>query len=336
MIPDNTERIASPRVGVGLLALLLGPFAASALGGAGDPPDTSRPIPRIEDYAPPEEFLLAGGVKTHFVCRGTTGRPIVFVHGFGSCTYTWRNNLSPMAARGFRAIAVDVKGFGLTEKPRDGKYHVVAYTEHLLAFLDAMKLDRPLLVGNSMGGAIIARIALLHPGRVSGVVLVDSAPLDFGLRRLDDEPRSAPSGFAMNARLKAALMRSLVSREAVAAGLRGAYFDRKFVTPEAVEVYYRPLLMDGAPEALVAMADPPMEPTPLPPLSGLKVPTLIVWGRHDRVLPVAAARSFVRQIPGARTVILEKSGHMPHEEEADAFNALLAEFAASPPPTPAR
>ena len=317
----------TPRAGMLAIAMAI-------VAGLARADDTAKPTsyPKIEDYAPPREFVDAGGIKTHFIAEGTAGRPIVFVHGFGSCTYTWRLNLKPLAAKGFRAIAVDIKGFGLTAKPKDGQYHLVAYADHLLAFLDAMKLDRPILVGNSMGGAIIARLALLHPERVAGIVLVDTASLDFALRRTP--PAVAAPRSPLAERLKSGVVRSLVTREAVAAGLRGAYHDPKFVTDEAVEVYYRPLLIDGAPEALVAMGDPPVEPLgTLPALKSLKVPAMIVWGRHDRVIPVAMADNYAREIPGARVFVLEKSGHMPHEEEPDAFNAMVAEFASKTPPT---
>ena len=104
---------------------------------------------------------------------------MVLIHGFGSNTYTWRRNVDELGRR-FRVFAIDLKGFGLTEKPKDGQYHLSAYTEHLLAFLDELKLEKPVLVGNSMGGAVALRLALLYPDRVGGIVLVDAAPPDMG------------------------------------------------------------------------------------------------------------------------------------------------------------
>ena len=120
--------------------------------------------------------MTVGAIKTHFVRKGDAGRPVVLVHGFGSSTYTWRKTVDALAPR-HRVYALDLKGFGLTAKPKDGQYHMDAYTRHLLGFLDAMKLDRPVLVGHSLGGAVVTRLALFHPDRVGGLVLEDPVPV---------------------------------------------------------------------------------------------------------------------------------------------------------------
>jgi pimeloyl-ACP methyl ester carboxylesterase len=341
MSRNTSERGDRRGASVGFLAFCAAIVAGSALVAAGDEP--AARLARVDDFAPANEFVETGGFRTHYVVKGESGgRPIVFLHGFGSCTYTWRLNLPALAAKGFRVYAIDIKGFGLTEKPRDGAYHLAAFTRQLLHFLDAMKLDRPILVGNSMGGAIITRLALRYPERVGGIVLVDSARPSFDLRdapgRLlrDRAARPAPIS-PISQRLGIALARTLVTKKTIEMGLRGAYHDPKFVTNEAVEIYYRPFTIDGAAEALVAMTTSShvdLKDDIPRPIRTLKVPALIVWGRFDPVIPVAMADWFSRELPRAKTIILEKSGHMPHEEEADAFNALLVEFAASFPRHP--
>ena len=338
MTEPTTARTARRRAGAALRAALTVALAVANPAIAGDSPRPAappKPAPKIEDFAPPEEFIVVGGIKTHYVSRGESGRPIVFVHGFGSCTYSWRKNLEPLAAKGFRTFAIDVKGFGLTAKPRDGQYHLAAFAQQLLDFLDAMKLDRAVLVGNSMGGAVIARVALLHPERVAGIILVDAAPPDVALKPREKNPGGVALPKApvlkFGSTFAPALAKAMVTRGLVEYSLRVAYHDPKFVTAEEVDVQLRPMSIDGAAEALAALTatpDGPIEPTP--PLASLKVPALIVWGRHDRIIPVAMADYFARQLPKARKIIYENSGHMPQVEEASAFNGLVAEFATNP------
>ena len=115
------------------------------------------------------------------------------------------------------------------------------------------------------------------------------------------------------------LFRALVTRDLVERGLKSSFRDPKTVTPEMIDAYYIPTTIDGAPEALAAM----MSPTPeaampkMPPLSELKPKTLIVWGRHDGVLPLILADRFEKAIPGSRKVILEDAAHLPHEEQPE-------------------
>jgi pimeloyl-ACP methyl ester carboxylesterase len=329
---DLPRRRRVPVLATWALALAV---AASARADEPPKPDAPRPMARIEDYAPPEQFVVVGGLKTHFEAHGSAGPAIVFVHGFGSCIYSWRKNLEPLAERGFRTYAIDVKGFGLTAKPRDGQYHLAAFAQQLLDFLDAMKIDRAVLVGNSMGGSVIARVALLQPERVAGIVLVDAAPPDVALKPREKNPGGVALPKApvlkFGSTFAPALAKAMVTRGLVEYSLRVAYHDPKFVTAEEVEVQLRPMTIDGAAEALASLtATPPGPIEPTPPLAELKVPALIVWGRHDRIIPVAMADYFARELPSARKVIFEKSGHMPHVEEAGAFNDLIAEFATNP------
>jgi pimeloyl-ACP methyl ester carboxylesterase len=294
-----------------------------------------RRPPRIEDFAPPHEFVTVGTVKTHFVTRGDKGRPIVLIHGFGCSTSIWEKNLDELAKH-FRVFALDVKGFGLTAKPRDGHYHLDAFSEHVLGFLDVMKVDRPVLVGNSMGGAIAARIALLHPDRVAGLVLVDAIPVAFPrpsitVGRGGDEQSPGGPDKPKLSRIPA-LARAMITRQTIAAALKSGFHKPELVTDAMIDTHYRTILFDGAPEALLAMLNPPPErAAPLPALASLTVPTLVTSGRFDRLVPQAVADYYARSIPGARQVVFENSGHFPQIEEAAEFNAQLAQFASQIP-----
>ena len=316
------------------LALAVVVSAAEPQAQVGTPPRLAQ----IEDFAPPEEFIDIGGLKTHFVHKGELGRVIVLLHGFGSSTYTWRLNLDEFSKK-YRVYAIDIKGFGLTAKPRDGNYHVGAYADHLLGFLDAMKIDKATIAGNSMGGAVALNLALRHPNRVEGLVLVDAAPLDYeakmtSLRPKMETPNNERTEPETQSVLKMVLTRALVNKSFIEAGLKGAYHHPEaFVTPEMIDKYHQPLLIDGALEALAAMGWRPRT-APIPPIGTLKIPVLIIWGRHDQVIPVAVADTFVKSIPGSKKVVLEESGHLPHEEEAKTFNRLVTEFVADLPIPP--
>lgn len=335
------------RVGRRLRSCLAAVLALSAVAVRAERPTATKaevaiptPLPvkpaRIEDFAPPEEFLMIGSLKTHFIRKGDQGRPIVLIHGFGGSTSTWTKTVESLASR-YRVYAFDLKGFGLTAKPRNSPYSMDAYTDHLLGFLDAQKLDRPVLVGHSLGGALAARFALQYPGRVEGLVLVSPIPITLPrdpsvLKRVGgaDVRSAAEAAAALNPKLAGrmipALVRASITRKTVESGLKAVYHNPALVTPELVEIYYRPLTIDGAAEALASLATPSPPPRLVPPLDTLKLPTLVTWGEHDAVVPRASFETYARTIPGARSFVFSESGHIPHEEQPDAFNARLNEF----------
>ena len=323
---------------------------------ASEPRAKAAPAPgpkraQIEDFAPSDEFVMVGPVKTHVVRKGDLGPAVVLVHGFGASTYTWNKTIDALS-QDYRVFAVDMKGFGLTAKPKDGEYHPRAFADHLLAFLDAMKIDRAVLVGHSLGGAVVTRLALRNPARVLGLVLVAPAPVGMtkgrpgGVSAVPKVPPPEERADAVGAakpamkdisvgpapalavRLAPLLLRTTITRQTVESGLKTAFHDPALVTPEMVEAYYRPITIEGGAEALAAMMNPPPSAAdgPLPPLTSLKVPTLIAVGGHDRMVPPAVAESYAGQIPGAEQAAFPRSGHVPHEEEAAAFNARLRDF----------
>jgi pimeloyl-ACP methyl ester carboxylesterase len=317
---------------VGLIGLGQAERAGWGAENSSETREVRKPVspPRIEDFAPPDEFVSVGSIKTHFVAKGAQGPALVLIHGFGCSTATWEKNIDELSKR-FRVFALDLKGFGLSAKPKDGQYHLHAFTEHVLGFLDVMKLDKAVLVGNSMGGAVATRLALLHPDRVAGLVLVDAIPAAFPrpslpLGRTSAEPLANAKGKPRTPPL-VAFTRAMITRQTIASGLKSAFHDQALITDSMIETHYRPITIEGAAEALVAMLNPPPESAgTLPPLTALKVPTLVVWGRHDRLVPQPIADLYARAIPGARKVVFENSGHFPQIEEAAEFNTRLTEF----------
>ncbi len=283
-----------------------------------------EPLKKLTDVVPGERLAEAGGVKTYFVRRGESGPEILLLHGFGSSTYTWRKNLDALGRIG-RVTAIDIKGFGLTEKPKDGQYNEAAYARHVLAAMDTLGIRKPVIVGNSMGGAIAARVALEHPDRCSGLILVDAVRpftrLDFEAGGVDTTKFKG-----RNSVLAVALVRTLLTRDRLRGMLESVYEGREPVTDEMVNAYFVPTTIEGAPEALLAMMNPPPDTAKPIPLSELKCPVTVLWGRKDNVIPLAAGEALARDIPGAELVIWAEAGHMPHEDEPEKFHELVRQF----------
>lgn len=282
------------------------------------------PIRKLTDVVPPERLVDAGGIRTCFVQRGSTGPEILLLHGFGSSTYTWRKNLDELG-KFARVTAIDIKGFGLTEKPKDGKYNEAAYARHVLDVMDALKLRKPVIVGNSMGGGIAARVALENPDRCAGLILVDAvrpfSRIDFEAGGVDTTKFRGRSSI-----LAVALVRSLLTRERLRGMLESVYEEREPVTEDMVDAYFVPTTIEGAPEALLSMMNPPPDTAKPVPFSAMKCPVTILWGREDNVIPLAAGEALARDIPTAEFVVWDGAGHLPHEDAPAKFHDLVRSF----------
>src|SRR5207248_8411073 len=115
-------------------------------------------------------FVRIGNARIRYVAAGA-GTPVVFIHGLGASLYAWRKNLAPVMAAGYRVVALDLLGFGSSDKPAHG-YTNTAYAQLVVALMDSLHLPDAVLVGHSMGGAIAAELAIASPTRVRGLVLI--------------------------------------------------------------------------------------------------------------------------------------------------------------------
>lgn len=283
-----------------------------------------EPLKKLTDVVPANRLVSAGGIKTYYVQSGKSGPEVLLLHGFGSSTFTWRKNLDALG-RFARVTAIDIKGFGLTEKPKDGQYHEAEYARHVLAAMDALGIRKPVIIGNSMGGAVAARVALEHPDRYAGLILVDAARpftrLDFEAAGVDTNRLGGrPSVLAT------ALVRTMIRRERIKTMLESVYEGHEPVTDAMIDAYYVPTTIEGAPEALLSMMSPPPEKVKPVPLQTLKMPVTVLWGRDDNVIPLRAGEALARDIPGAELVVWAGAGHLPHEDKPAEFETLVRTF----------
>jgi pimeloyl-ACP methyl ester carboxylesterase len=262
-------------------------------------------IPHAEN----SRFADLDGLRVHYQEKGS-GSPLILIHGYTSLTYTWKDIFEPLSKE-YRVIAIDLKGFGFTAKP-DGDYTRRAQGDLVIKLLEYLKIDRAVLCGNSMGGEVALNAAVRHPQRVSALVLIDSGGVSVSgggsvSPRYLQTPLLGPAITAL----------ALTSDSLVRGGLEKSFYDRSKVTAERVAAYYRPLKSRGGQQAaILTRLQAGLDPVE-PELPKLHVPTLILWGAEDVLIPLEAGRKLNSLIKGSRLVILEQTGHVPQEESPE-------------------
>jgi pimeloyl-ACP methyl ester carboxylesterase len=277
---------------------------------------------------PPSDFIEVQGQVVHIRDEGprhsgsndtSDPPPIVLLHGTAASLHTWDG--WTQALRGQRrVIRYDLPGFGLTGPWSDSfsghyphaNYEGDAYARFTLAVLDALKVQRAVLGGNSLGGEVAWRTAWLAPGRVAGLVLVDASGPAF-------TPKELPLGF-MIARVPVLNRVSewLLPRELVVKSVKAVYGDPAKVTAELVDRYYELTQREGNRRALSTRIQHLIHGADAERIATLKLPTLILWGGRDRLIPPENGRWFEQRLAGSQRVQFDSLGHVPQEEDPTA------------------
>jgi pimeloyl-ACP methyl ester carboxylesterase len=298
-------------VGLAALAIALGSCGLSV----GDAADGPHPYARLGPLDAP--------VKLYYEEQGH-GSPVLLIHGFGASTYTWRF-VAPELAKTHRVIAVDLKGFGQSDKPFDERYSVLDQAELLAQLIEEKDLRNLTLVGHSFGGGVALLLALKAnqrlDGRITRLVLLDSIaypqniPVFF---RLLDMPLVSQLGV----RMVPPLVQTRIA-------LQIAYFDDSKIDPEEVELYAAPLKTAAGKHAIIYSARQIM-PDGIAELSEsyntIGLPTLILWCDHDRIVPLEVGIKLRRTLPNSTLRLVEDCGHMPQEEQPASTLSLIKGF----------
>ena len=256
------------------------------------------------------------------------GEPIVFVHGLGGCWQNWLQNMPAMADAGYRAIALDLPGFGASPMP-PWEISIPAYGRLVQDFCEQLGVAACTLVGNSMGGFVATEVAVTNVPLVERLVLVSSAGISHAKMRREPVVAGARVAIAANPlllRLDLPSMRRPRLRKAAMSGVM-RHPDR--LRPELLIEFIQPSFgSEGFLPAVAALTGYDL----LDRLEVIHDPTLIVWGRDDLVVPASDAAGFAERITGSRLVVFEDCGHVPMAERPVRFNRLLEEFIATPLP----
>jgi 4,5:9,10-diseco-3-hydroxy-5,9,17-trioxoandrosta-1(10),2-diene-4-oate hydrolase len=258
--------------------------------------------------------------------------PVVLLHGGGPGATAWSNFGRNVAALSpsFRVIAPDQPGFGRSDKPTDHPQYFTHASGALAGLLDAIGVDRVHLVGNSLGGGTAVRFALRYPERVGRMVLM--APGGLGLNVFAPDPTEGVK------RLGAFGAPPGPTREKLAEFLRTLVYDRRLVTDELVEERFAAASSPEALAAMAAMGASFMRPDDFEDgmlwreAHRLQHPTLLVWGREDRVNPLDGALVALKLLRNAQLHVFGRCGHWAQLEKFDEFNRLAADFLARDEP----
>jgi pimeloyl-ACP methyl ester carboxylesterase len=317
-MPDRRYRSDAPRRRWPLYLLFAAGVLASLALWAYSPSLPAETL--ISRYANDRsQFIDVGGVRAHVRDQGDPdGIPMVLIHGSSGSLHIWEGWVRPLS-RQARLISVDLPGHGLTGAWPRNEYTVEAYVDFIEALVDTLKLDRFVLVGHSLGGAVAWTFAATRPDRVSQLILVDSAgyPRNGGDARWPTRLARLPLIGDIGIYFKPELW--------VRHTLNQAYADPAMVTDERVRRAAELQRFPGNREAtlLRARTQELLDPTPL---QRLDVPTLILWGAKDGWEPSADAFHFQNDIKGAKLVIFRKLGHNSIDEDANATAAAVADF----------
>jgi 4,5:9,10-diseco-3-hydroxy-5,9,17-trioxoandrosta-1(10),2-diene-4-oate hydrolase len=251
----------------------------------------------------------------HYLEQGS-GQPIVLVHGSGPGAGGHANfsaNIGVLAEAGFRVLVPDLIGFGWSSKPDDMDYTLDMFVETFRQFLDHVGIDKAVLVGNSLGGAVVMGFALAYPERVSKLVLMAPGGIESRERYFQMEGIQSMVSRFVGAGFDAGTMAEILKLLA---------FDTRHISPGMVES--RLAVYETQPKAVLGRI---IIPDLTDRLGDLKMPIIGFWGWEDKFCPATGAQKIVSACPDARMTLFSRCGHWVMIERADAFNRDVIDFA---------
>ena len=257
----------------------------------------------------PSKFLSVAGMNIHYRDEGPKSdkEPIVLIHGTSASLHTWDGWVEVLKEQR-RVIRFDLPAFGLTGPDPQNNYSIERYAEVVIAVLDALKIDKSVLAGNSLGGYIAWATAVFHPDRVSKLVLVDASGYPY-------DPESVPLAFKLSQNpLASRLLKNVLPKSMVEKSVKNVYGNPDLVTDELVNRYYELSLREGNRSALKARFEQTLPGALMDKIGTINVPTLLIWGRKDKLIPLKFGKRFKQEIVNSQLIVFDDLGHVPHEE----------------------
>ncbi|WP_440464219.1 alpha/beta fold hydrolase [Psychrobacter sp. ASPA161_6] len=277
--------------------------------------------PRCMAY--PSKNAIKNEIKSNLYSDKTLGQPktIVLLHGTSASLHTWQGWTRELSDD-YCVISMDLPGFGLTGPytNESTQYDSANYAKFVIDVLDNLEVGRVTLAGNSLGGKIAWRTAALYPERVNNLILVDAVGYPA-------TPKQVPIGFKLaEYPILTPLLSRVLPRDVVKKSILSVYADDSKVDEALVDRYYDLTLRQGNRLALNRRLLEMDNTANQAQIKQLNLPTLILWGAQDDLIPVENAKLFHRDIANSQLKVFDNLGHVPHEEDSVATVKVVKQF----------
>lgn len=268
-------------------------------------------------------FIKVNDINVRYWQAGNKGPALILIHGLGGAAENWQYNIEALSQQ-YSVYVIDLPGFGQSDKPKRA-YDLPFYQQTLIAFMDAMQLEKATLVGNSLGGGLALMMAIDYPYRVDNLILCAAAGFS---RHLHSAFKLLTIRFINRLLLRPTLKKCHM-------GLFNLTVQHGFITPQFIKTQYQYNRSPGAVRAFLSVishfasfngvkrkfADK-IEHN----LHHLKMPILVIWGENDPLLPLAQARDNIAKLRHYKLITYRECGHLPQCEMAEKFNNDVMQF----------
>ena len=284
-------------------------------------------------------FIQADDVELFIQEMGpANGQAIIFIHGTAAWSGLWRETMTPLAAAGYRCIAIDIPPFGFSERPATASYGNADQAKRIIALMDALKIEHAILFGHSFGGGATVETALIIPNRIDELILEDVGALNFNIPAAPESKSPLATEIFLetpalrNPVLTATATNPLFTKQLLSTMI----LDPADATDEKIKILQEPLVLEDATNTLgdwleyVLLVQKSSLTSDPANYQMLTMPALIVWGDSDTVIPLKEGDYLQSIMPNAELVIMKGVNHIPHVEDLDALMQIVMGFLQTP------
>jgi pimeloyl-ACP methyl ester carboxylesterase len=258
----------------------------------------------------------------HVERYGHGGTAVILLHGFGTCTFLWRGVAPAISAAGHTAYAIDLFGYGESDRPYDANFGIAAQADYLDAAMTALRVPKAIIVGVDIGGDIALTLAATRPDRVEKLVLINTPAFEQVPARDITQMQRRTAKFAF--RLTRGVLGAAPLLEHV---LRGSVANADHMPMRLIARYLAPFVgRDGVNHLLALASSVTAADMEEVGLSSIQAPSLVIWGEEDHWIDAKIADRLINELPDSRLVRLSGIGRLVPEENAEYLVELLLEF----------